>query len=234
MATMTSTQPLDTILIPEQQSVRTIDRDDYADLFASLFERSGVCLVIVDRKLRLLDANQPFVRQFGRGAGEATGLPFCDLLHPGVRQRVAQQFSMLVDGHRVRVHERVVCLSIRPTTFAAELTGIAVCNETNRTQAILALFEPETQAYENKPRVHSGKMLTALEARILEGAAAGLSTVQLAGKLYLSRQGVEYHVSAMLRRFRVPNRAALISKAYSIGIFGVDSWPPKALPDFVR
>jgi hypothetical protein len=32
----------------------------------------------------------------------------------------------------------------------------------------------------------------------------------------------------------VKNRPALISKAYSMGIFGVGSWPPRALPDFVR
>jgi DNA-binding CsgD family transcriptional regulator len=253
MVVMTPTEPLTTVRnsaitvrpsssgfalnglpISEQPSIEAINRDEYADLFVSLFERSGVCFSVLDRRLRLLHANEAFVRHFGPQASAPDGLPFCDLLHPGVRQRVAQQFGMLVAGHRVRVHERVVCQSIRATTFAADLTGIATFNEAKRAHAILVLCRPEGQASESKQLIHPGKTISALEARILEGVAAGMSTVQVAGKLHLSRQGVEYHVSAMLRRFRVPNRSALISKAYSIGILGVDCWPPKALPDFVR
>ncbi|MDT5033255.1 MAG: hypothetical protein QOC94_3426, partial [Actinoplanes sp.] len=64
--------------------------------------------------------------------------------------------------------------------------------------------------------------------------AAGAPTVQLAGRLFLSRQGVEYHVSSMLKQFKVPNRAALVSKSYSMGLFKVGSWPPRVLLDYVR
>jgi len=76
--------------------------------------------------------------------------------------------------------------------------------------------------------------LSVLDARILEGVAAGVSTVDMAIKLYLSRQGVEYHVGSLLRRLRAPNRAALVSRAYSLGVLSVGSWPPKVLPDCVR
>jgi DNA-binding CsgD family transcriptional regulator len=72
-----------------------------------------------------------------------------------------------------------------------------------------------------------------LDARILEGVAMGMSTVNLAAKLYLSRQGVEYHVGKMLRRFKVANRAALVSRAYAIGILGAGTWPPRVAPDYV-
>ncbi|WP_374754056.1 LuxR C-terminal-related transcriptional regulator, partial [Streptomyces sp. SM12] len=44
--------------------------------------------------------------------------------------------------------------------------------------------------------------------------ASGLSTVQLASRLHLSRQGVEYRVSSLLRRLRAPNRVALVARAY--------------------
>jgi DNA-binding NarL/FixJ family response regulator len=73
-----------------------------------------------------------------------------------------------------------------------------------------------------------------MDARILEGVAAGVSTVRLADMLYLSRGGVEYHVSALLRKLKVKNRPALVSKAYSMGIFGVGSWPPRVLPEFLK
>jgi DNA-binding NarL/FixJ family response regulator len=73
-----------------------------------------------------------------------------------------------------------------------------------------------------------------MDARILEGVAAGISTVQLAAMLYLSRGGVEYHVSTLLRKLKVANRPALVSKAYSMGMFGVGCWPPKVLPDYIQ
>ncbi|MGO4760878.1 LuxR C-terminal-related transcriptional regulator, partial [Streptomyces sp. 2MCAF27] len=53
-------------------------------------------------------------------------------------------------------------------------------------------------------------------------------------KLYLSRQGIEYHVSSMLRKLKAPNRAALVSRAYSAGMLTVGTWPARVLPDFVK
>ncbi|WP_433132775.1 response regulator transcription factor [Micromonospora sp. CA-240977] len=75
--------------------------------------------------------------------------------------------------------------------------------------------------------------LTVRDAGILEGVASGASSVQLAASLYLSRQGVEYHIGRLLRRFRVSNRTALVGRAYSLGIFESGSWPPKVRREFV-
>ncbi|MFG1903290.1 helix-turn-helix transcriptional regulator [Micromonospora carbonacea] len=69
--------------------------------------------------------------------------------------------------------------------------------------------------------------LSELDARIIESIAAGERTVHIANKVYLSRQGVEYHVSKLLQRLRVPNRPALIAKVYSMGILSVGTWPPE-------
>jgi DNA-binding CsgD family transcriptional regulator len=75
--------------------------------------------------------------------------------------------------------------------------------------------------------------LNVRDARILEGVASGASSVQLAASLFLSRQGVEYHIGRLLRRFRVPNRTALVGRAYSLGIFDSGSWPPKVRRELV-
>ncbi|MFG3051469.1 LuxR C-terminal-related transcriptional regulator [Kitasatospora sp. NPDC048239] len=69
--------------------------------------------------------------------------------------------------------------------------------------------------------------LSEMEARIIESIAAGQRTADIARNIYLSRQGVEFHVSKMLQRLRVPNRPALVAKAYSMGILSAASWPPK-------
>lgn len=58
--------------------------------------------------------------------------------------------------------------------------------------------------------------------------------MQLAARLYLSRQGVEYHVGLMLRRLKAPNRAALVARAHSMGMLTIGSWPPRVLPEFVK
>ncbi|MGB3441059.1 MAG: LuxR C-terminal-related transcriptional regulator [Actinophytocola sp.] len=76
--------------------------------------------------------------------------------------------------------------------------------------------------------MRSRSSLSELEARIIEFIAAGEGTISIATKLYLSRQGVEYHVSKLLQHLRVPNRPALIAKAYCMGLLAADTWPPEA------
>ncbi|TDC67352.1 response regulator [Micromonospora sp. KC207] len=73
--------------------------------------------------------------------------------------------------------------------------------------------------------------LSDLDARIIESIAAGERTVHIANKVYLSRQGVEYHVSKLLQNMRVPNRPALIAKAYAMGILAAGTWPPTVSKD---
>lgn len=76
--------------------------------------------------------------------------------------------------------------------------------------------------------------LSPLCTKVLEGVAAGLSTSSLASSLYLSTQGVQYHVSALARKLKAANRTALVSRAYAAGILVPGSWPPRVAPDFVE
>jgi len=75
--------------------------------------------------------------------------------------------------------------------------------------------------------MRSNRPLSDLDSRIIECIAAGERTTNIATKLYLSRQGVEYHVSKLLQHLQVPNRPALIAKAYCMGILVPGSWPPE-------
>lgn len=75
--------------------------------------------------------------------------------------------------------------------------------------------------------METGTGLTEMEARILEKLAVGERTADIARQVYLSRQGVEFHVSKLLQRMRVPNRTALVARAYSMGILSAPSWPPR-------
>jgi DNA-binding CsgD family transcriptional regulator len=69
---------------------------------------------------------------------------------------------------------------------------------------------------------------------VLEAVATGASSVQIAGRLYLSRQAVDYHIKGMQRRLNAVNRAELVSKAYVSGLLEVGSWPPRVAPSLLQ
>jgi PAS domain S-box-containing protein len=213
---------------------RRMVADQSGDLFRSLFERSGVCIAALDAAYRVLEANADLFHLLDRSAPDVTGREFTDLLHPGVRAGLRRQFAKLTEGRRGRFTEHVVALRSDGAVVAGNLTAVAVHAGSRGAATILIMITPTNSARSGRVVVDQSKVLTDVDARILEGVAAGVSTVQMASQLYLSRQGVEYHVSAMLRKLKAPNRPALVAKAYALGILSVASWPPRVLPDYVK
>ncbi|MFF3068945.1 helix-turn-helix transcriptional regulator [Kitasatospora sp. NPDC057904] len=65
------------------------------------------------------------------------------------------------------------------------------------------------------------------EARILAAAARGATTAQIAREIGLTRDGVNYHLTRLSRRWHVPNRTALVARAYAYGVLAPDAWPPE-------
>jgi DNA-binding CsgD family transcriptional regulator len=112
--------------------------------------------------------------------------------------------------------------------FLADVTGVAVRNPSGALVGVVVFLR---RTSDGGP---GGPVLSALDAQVLEGVASGESTVQLASRLYLSRQGIEYRVGQMLRRFDAPNRPALVARAHALGMFAVGQWPPRVLPERVR
>ncbi|KPI14701.1 transcriptional regulator, LuxR family [Actinobacteria bacterium OK074] len=195
----------------------------------------ATCMASLDSGLRIEGANPDFFRHVARPSTEIFGRSFYDVLHPSARNILPKHFTHLANGHGSRFVERVVAMRGHDAVFSAEITGIAIKGEGGDLSGVVVLMSPDDEPSDAAERpAKPTPMLTALDARILEGVAIGASTVQLASRLYLSRQGVEYHVGLMLRRFKAPNRAALVSRAYSMGVLTVGSWPPRAVPDFVK
>jgi PAS domain S-box-containing protein len=204
------------------------------NIFNSFFERSGLCVAHFDHAGRVVEANADFCRQFGRTPRDVHGREFGELLHPSVREKITQQLGRLVYGQRARFTDRIVALRPGDGAFTAELTGLAINGDGGQVDGVMVLVRPDKGEQVSRGVAIRGKLLTKMDARILEGVAAGVTTPQLATRLFLSRGGVEYHVAALLRKLKVSNRVALISKAYSKGIFDLGSWPPKVLPEYVK
>jgi len=213
-------------------SLATKEPDRHDGVFPALFDRSGMRAALLDDKLRVVGASVEFVRDLDRSAEQMHGRYLPELLHPSVRTQVVEQLHRLLDGQRTRFAEWVLAPRADGSAFNGELIGVAVCGDTGCVEGLMALLRPEREERSVVVAGHE-KMLSPMDARILEGVAAGASTVQLAGLLFLSCGGVEYHLTALLRSMKARNRSALVSKAYSLGLFCVGSWPPRVLPNYV-
>ncbi|MFC0006736.1 PAS domain-containing protein [Micromonospora siamensis] len=210
-----------------------ISGEEYGDVVLSLFEKSGIGLAVLDPALRVRASNQVFSEQCGRPREAIRNQSFLAFLHLSVRQNLLRQFERLVQGRPTRAACHSLAARFEGTDVTGQLAAFPVDDATGRIRMIVVQFAPE-RVDETVPVVREQRKLTALTARILEGVAAGDPTVRLAAKLFLSRQGIEYHVSILLRQFKVPNRTALAAKAYSMGVFSIGCWPPKVLPEYIR
>jgi len=218
-------------------AVCRFDASEHGDHFAgdvefpqaviSLIEFSGIGLAVLDQGSRIREANDAFCRHLHQDRCDLLEREFASILHPGCRSRLLRELAPLAWG-RIRVMQHPVPLWTSDMDFVGELTGMAMENapELGRIGEIVVLLKPEFSRRSHAP-VASHKLLTELDARILEGVAAGKSTANLAAKLHFSRQGIEYHIRAMFRRYNVSNRTALACKAYALGLLSASSWPPQ-------
>lgn len=213
---------------------RTVDGSS-EDLgpFCSLFDGSTICIAQLDIWLSLVDGNAAFARAFGGEPDTLPGRKFLEMVCSSCREKVFRKLMSLAQSERARFTDRVM-VSGAGEVFSAELIGIAVVGDAGQTESIICVLEPEKNAGAQATRLAKMKKpLTKMDAMVLEGVASGMSTVQLASHLFLSRGGVEYHVSTLMRSLKAANRSALVSKAYSAGLFSIGTWPPRVIPEFI-
>jgi len=199
-----------------------------------LFERSGICMASLNVELRVQEANEPFLVEFGSPGGGLEGRELFDFLQVQVQSDLRRQLMGLAAGWSERVVARVHAMRFGDQANPAQLTAVSTKVESRAVPSIVVMLQWDDVNEGPAARPGGRLQLTELDARILKGVAMGLSTVNLAAKLYLSRQGVEYHVGTMLRKFKASNRPELVSRAYSIGVLDASSWPPKVTPEFIK
>jgi DNA-binding CsgD family transcriptional regulator len=210
-----------------------ITRTDDRDGLRSAMEDGEAALAVVNAALRIQDNNRALLEQCGQTAESLIGRNVCDLLHPSVRLVMMRHLERLLERRRGCFVEHLSALWESNTSLSGTVTGIANHGPGGQVESILLMISAELQGH-RRTLTRPTKLLSRINAQILEGVAAGAPTVQLATRLFLSRQGVEYHVGNMLRQFKVPNRAALVSKSYAMGLFKIGSWPPRVLDEYVR
>jgi PAS domain S-box-containing protein len=91
------------------------------------------------------------------------------------------------------------------------------------------LNEEVTRSAESERRQIRGRRLTDKQTLVLEFVAEGLENKEIAHRMGLSEQAVKEHVSALLHRLAVRNRAALAEIATEIKIAGTMQLRPEWL-----
>jgi len=228
-----SSSPIVTRSLVDETTCSELSGAEYRDIFTSIIERNGSGFAVLDEQLRVRESNAAFSDQCGHTSLDLRSRQFSDLLHPHAKQQVMYQLERLLQGRIDRFVERIAVLRHSDATATGTLAGMSISSDEGQPRTIVVLVSPNRSAEDRRAWPGRKRTLTAIDARILEGIATGATTIQLAARLYLSRQGVEYHVSSMMREFKVPNRVALVSKAYAMGLLSVDSWPPKVLTGFI-
>ncbi|MEU6803009.1 LuxR C-terminal-related transcriptional regulator [Streptomyces neyagawaensis] len=234
-----STLPKATILKPHSEPVAAKSGDPSVPAPPSALT-AALGIVHLDTALRVVEANDAFCEQFGLVHAEVTGEPLARFFHPTAAASLEEHFSQLVDG-------RCGNFSIRLTLTDGNLTdgnhtdenftdrdclvtGVTlntVLHVCRTDCAAIALIVPDAV---HSPTLTPATTLAEVPARILEGVAVGLSTQQLASRLGLSSHGVEYHISAMLKKLQAPTRSALVARAYALNILVPHCWPPRVRP----
>jgi DNA-binding CsgD family transcriptional regulator len=187
-------------------------------------------LATVDDAFRVLVADAAFVEAFGASEIELRHRGVLEFLHPAERPRRA--LAALARAGRGEACERVTIRHPDGRFRTADLTALALPAVPGSPARIALALAVQDRGPRTAPRAHQ-ELLTALDAQVLEGLAAGVATRSLAKRLKLSRQGVDYHIGLMTRKLGAANRTALIAKAHSLGLFAAGEWPPRVAAEFV-
>jgi DNA-binding CsgD family transcriptional regulator len=177
---------------------------------------------------RILIANRAMAAEFGSLPGQ-------------LRNRRILEFFTLRDSatlpalaEAVRLHRRSqypTRVSWRPAGGGerhGEMTVDLVSDSPEQTPDLLlslrALDAPAARPVAAPPAPRAE--VSPMEARILAAAARGATTARIAKEVGLTPDGVNYHVTRLSRRWQLPNRTALVARAYALGVLG-DTWPPE-------
>ncbi|MFV2018962.1 LuxR C-terminal-related transcriptional regulator [Micromonospora sp. LOL_023] len=193
------------------------------DLIGGMRLRPDARALQLDRYGRVVRVSAGLTRWIGWTGAQLAGRPFELVLHPDRRAWFRHRFSILLTDASPQFVGLAELTATDGRLAASHVTAVAVRGTEPPADSVLVLLTPENRV--RRPQ------LTEVGSRVLEGLAGGASTAELAASLHLSRKGVEYHVTVLLRQARVANRTALVAWAYHCGVLVPGSWPPRLAPE---
>ena len=108
--------------------------------------------------------------------------------------------------------------SLKPAWQALGEKKGTVAWEEGRAMTLQEAYALTLQEQEEKPASPSGDVLSAREVEVLSFVAEGLTHVQIAESLYISRHTVGHHLSSVYRKLGVKGRTGAVRKAGEMGL----------------
>ncbi|PNE33961.1 hypothetical protein AF335_11505 [Streptomyces eurocidicus] len=197
--------------------------------FLNLLDRIPVPTAISTTDGVITGANPPLAALWDVTPGRLTGRNLLDLFTPTDGGQLVKVDAALRGGRRSRYPVRVRW-EAAGRSYEGELTVEPVSDPEGASPPLLATLRVD----EERPPADGTRapmvVLGPQEERILELVAAGRTTSVIARAVGLSDDGVNYHLVRLARRLSVPNRTALVARAYVLGLLSPAVWPPAALP----
>ncbi|WP_217195894.1 helix-turn-helix transcriptional regulator [Streptomyces buecherae] len=195
----------------------------WGNYFLTLLDRLPLPVAVCRSDGEVLIANPAMANQWGEAPGRLNGRNLLDLFRPRDRAQLERLGEALRRGYRSRYLVRV-CWRMggdgaeREGELSIDPVGDAAPNR----PALLVLLRVGDEC----PARPEGAEVSPVEERVLALAASGATTAAMGKALGLTVDGVNYHLTRLSRRWRVPNRTALVARAYVLGVLTPGVWPP--------
>ncbi|WP_051836176.1 LuxR C-terminal-related transcriptional regulator [Streptomyces sp. NRRL WC-3742] len=194
-----------------------------------LLDHVPVPIAVCEYGGRIILANRAMAAEFGLMTGQLQHRKILDLF------TLRDSATLPVLAEAVRLHRRSQYDARVSWTAAGNIErhgemNVALVSDTPEEQPNLLLSlrtHPEPQAPPPVPPPAPRAEVSPTEARILAAAARGATTARIAKEIGLTTDGVNYHLTRLSRRWHVPNRTALVARAYAYGVLAADAWPPE-------
>lgn len=188
-----------------------------------MFDRFPLpCAVSHAERFELRVVNPAFGEAVGASRERLRGCGLFDILTPVDEAEVDALGAALRRRRSARI-PIAVRWNARGQTFQGDVT-VELVDESllGPLPVLVFLFVRSSRAEVDAPA------LEPVALRILTQIAGGATTAATARAVGLTVDGVNYHVTRMCRRLDVPNRVALVARAYVLGLLDSSTWPPAA------
>jgi DNA-binding CsgD family transcriptional regulator len=209
---------------PKPDSKQAVSWRNRASL---LFDRMPLPLALCDTHGTIIVANHAMASEWGVLPGRLAWRSALQLFRPAGGQRLAPIAEAVRHHRSLRYPLEVTWSPAAGGRRHGELT-VYVFNEAPDAPPylLLVLRVADEPAGPHTARPVGPGQATDIEARILALVAGGATSARIAGELGLTADGVNYHLTRLSRRWGVPNRTALIARAYVKGVLDPQAWPP--------
>ncbi|MFF3766997.1 PAS domain-containing protein [Streptomyces sp. NPDC001922] len=197
-----------------------------------LFDRMPLPLALCGTDGGIVLANPAMGAECGRTAGRLVGRNILELFRPQASAQLDRITEALHLGRRSR-YPLAVRWTAGGAVYEGELMVDPVSEDTGGPPGLLVMLRrtDTARAATDGPPAHRPPEVGPTAGRILALAAAGHTTAAIARTVGLTVDGVTYHLTQLSRRWRAPNRAALVARAYALGVLVPGQWPPAPAGD---